>query len=179
MTLRKALWASPLAVVVAVLVHVVIFGFAHAPGAGHAGALLGTLAATLAAALLAAFAAGFVTERPEAEPPGGIASAALFLAAAGAAAFGVIELSEGHLALPALIAACLAAFPVAYIVLGAARSAAGAARGAGARLAAFAGRRGARVSVAATGFIGRKRRRFARATVLPGTLRGRAPPSCS
>ncbi|MBD5653797.1 MAG: hypothetical protein IAI50_01295 [Candidatus Eremiobacteraeota bacterium] len=175
MTLRRALWASPLAVAVAVLAHFVTFGFGHAPGSGHAFALIGTLAATLLIGLIGSFTGGFFARAPRrAERSGRYAP--FLLAAAGAAAFGIIELSEGHVAFPAFLVAGIAALPLAFLVLSAARSAERLARTAGARSAAFVHRVRRVARVATATFLDSSRPSSARGIFARTTRQGRAPP---
>jgi hypothetical protein len=171
------LWASPLAVSVAVLAHLVAFGSLHAPGGSHAPALLGILGVTLALGLVGTFAGGFFAVAPER-----IATEARFrygpllLAAGGAAAYGLIELSEGHLALSAFLTAALSSLPLAYFIAFAARYARRAARNAGVRCAVLIrGHHDAHGSAPA--FLGASRCRPASSGFFPGARRGRAPPA--
>jgi hypothetical protein len=176
MTLRKALWALPLTVSVAVLAHLATFGFLHAPGAGHSAVLLGALGVMLGLALLGTFAGGLVARTRPIATERRFGYAPLLLAAAGAATFGLIELSEGHLAFAAVLQAAIASVPIAYLVAFTARSARHAAHEAGvlcARIASHSDRSHA-LSVA-TRVRGGRRVRFA-SSLVRGTSRGRAPP---
>jgi hypothetical protein len=177
MSLRRVLWASPLAVSVAILAHLVTFGFAHAPGGSHATALLGVLAMSLVFGLARAFAGGLFGTAPRGSAvERSTRFAPLLLAGAGAAAFAFIEFSEGHLALPALLVAALAAVPLAALVRSTSRSADRAARRAGAHCAAFAIATRRLARLAAASYVTGDRLESVATTFVLGTLRGRAPP---
>jgi hypothetical protein len=171
------LWASPLAVLVAVLAHLVAFGSQHVPGGSHAPALLGILGATLALGLVGAFAAGlFARPRPPIATDRSRRYAPLLLAAAGAAAYGLMELSEGHLALSAFLTAVLASLPLAYFVASAAHVARRAARQAGARCAALLERTPQNLGSRPALLRGRQQTSLS-AAFFPGARQGRAPPA--
>jgi hypothetical protein len=177
MTLRRTLWALPLTVSVAVLAHVVAFGFAHAPGAGHSTALFGALGVLLGIALLGTFANGLLGGSP-----GPIATerrygyAPLLLAAAGLATFGLIELSEGHFGFTPLLQAALAAIPLAYVLAAAARSTRRAIHEAGVLCARYASRDERRAVISNADLLRDDRRLSVIAAFVRGVSRGRAPP---
>jgi hypothetical protein len=177
MTIRTALWACPLTVSVAVLAHLAAFGGDHAPGGEHAPILFGGLALMLGAALVATFAGGLLGRAL-----GPIATgrrcryAPLFLAAAGAATFALIECSEGHSPFAALLRASLFCIPFAYLLALAAASARRATHDAGRSCAraVFGMRRGGGTGAAIR--LDRGRRLAFAASVACGATRGRAPP---
>jgi hypothetical protein len=178
MTLRRAFWALPLAVTVAVLAHVAVFGFSHAPGAGHAPELLSALGTMLGLGLFGAFLGGALgAARGSITTERRLGYAPLWLAAAAAGAFALIELSEGRLALGPWLEALAAILPLATGVAFAALSADRAARRAGLGFAALAR---LRPRSARAIFITRSGPVFALAYVAwPGMRRGRAPPFLS
>jgi hypothetical protein len=98
------------------------------------------------------------------------------LALAGVGAFGLIELSEGHFALGALLQAALASIPLAYLVAFAARSARRAAHQAGAICARYASRKNGRNSSASATLARRRSHLPVASPIARGTSRGRAPP---
>jgi hypothetical protein len=175
MSLQRALWATPLALAVAVLAHLAVFGSGHTPGAEHATALWVALAAGLGSSLAGAFFAGaFGSKRPIATNAG-LGYGPFALAAASAVAFGLIELSEGRLGSVPWLPVAFAILPLALAVAWAGSRAGQAAYRAGASFAGCAGRpvrrgnpaslvlRRAAVPVRAVSFAS-------------GNRRGRAPP---
>jgi hypothetical protein len=178
MTLRRALSASPLALLVAVVAHVSAFGFSHAPGAERAPELLGALGAALALGVAGAFTSGLLGGlRTDAEPVPARWYAPLFLAAAGAASFGCIEFSEGHFALRTLLEAAVVSVPLAYLVAFVARATRRVLRTAGATYGDYicqalprAGRATARIAYRFGASV-------CRSFVAGAVLRGRAPPA--
>jgi hypothetical protein len=175
MTLNRALWASPLAVAVAVLAHVVVFGAGHAPGAEHASGLLGFLAAALGLALGATFLAGALgVANPIATGRRFGYSAPLALTGLSAVTFGLIELSEGHPAAATWLAAILVMLPIALAVTWLAERTTRAVYGAGIAFASFAlapRRRGPATSLLLRAYVPVRAVSIAR-----GARRGRAPP---
>jgi hypothetical protein len=172
MTLQRALWASPLAVAVAVLAHLAVFGSGHAPGADHAASLWVVLLGGLGLSVGGAFIAGAIGSKFPIATNGRLGYAALL--AASAATFGLIEFSEGHLAGAPWLSAILVMLPLALAVSWLAGSAGRAAYSAGAAFVAVVERdrrrrpallilRRAAVPVRAASFAS-------------GTRRGRAPP---
>ena len=99
MLLRRLGTIAPLAVLVAVLVHLALFGTEHAPGE-HAARLYSDLAAALAlVALASVLYAALRARRHARRERRSVSQRALFpleLAAGGTLAFGLIELAEGH-----------------------------------------------------------------------------------
>jgi hypothetical protein len=177
MTVRRALCASPLAVLVAVCAHLVAFGFGHAPGAERASALLEALGAALALGVCGAFAAGLLGADAKHERDASVWCMPLFLAAAGTASFGCIEYSEGHFALRTLFEAALLSIPLAYFVALVARSTRSAIRGAGAACGEFVCRTRARHTGSLARFVCDAITFSANSIVTLGSLRGRAPPA--
>jgi hypothetical protein len=177
MSVRRALFASPLAVVVAICAHLVALGFDHAPGAQRASELLGALGAALALGIATAFASGLVRgARAEAAPHLARWYAPLFLAAAGAASFGCIEFAEGHFALRALLEAALVSLPLAYVVAYLACAARSVLRAAGASYGDSVCAASSRASRAIVRLAREVRACIAHSFVVRGILRGRAPP---
>ena len=125
MLLRRLLVGGPLAILVAVLAHVAGFGFAHAPGTGHALDLaiaLGSAFATLGCAVvLRGFARG---RGPTARSTVRLPFPALLakrtsvaeLSAFAALAFVAIEALEGNLAFGESLRAIAALVPFAILV---------------------------------------------------------------
>ncbi len=122
MSLRRVGTIAPLAVLVAVLVHLALFGTEHAPGAEHAARLYSSLGAALAlAALGSVLFAALRARRPSRHERYEAGSPRVFfpveLAAGGTLAFGLIELAEGHTPLAGgawqLAATAAAAYAVA------------------------------------------------------------------
>ena len=176
MTLRKALVASPSAVLVAVLAHFVAFGSSHAPGDGRAVEILGGLGATLGVGVLFAFLSGVFAGRISRLGERASIFAPLVLAVAGVAAFGVIEISEGHAAVASLFEAACAAVPLAYVVAWLTRAIASIAGSAGVAAGSFI-RRGSRGLATCVAVATRDLRACARyGLVARNNLRGRAPP---
>jgi len=178
MTLRRAFWALPLAVAVAVLAHVAVFGFSHAPGGGRAPELLSALGTMLGLGLFGAFLGGALgTARSSITTEHRLGYAPLWLAGAAAGAFALIEFSEGRLALGPWLEALAAILPLAFAVAFAALSAGRAVRRAGIRLTAL-GR--LRPRDARSIFVTRRAPVCVPAYVVsPGRRRGRAPPFLS
>jgi hypothetical protein len=177
MTLRRALFASPLAVLVAVLAHVAAFGFSHAPGAERAPELFGTLGVALAFGLVLTFASGLLGgARASAEPATARWYGPLFLALAGAASFGCIEYSEGHFAVRTLLEAAVVSIPIAYLVAFLARATRRALRAAGAGYGDFICRALARTGRASARIPRDFGARVSRSLVVAAARRGRAPP---
>ena len=176
MTLRRALRASPLAVLVAVLAHFTAFGFGHAPGAEHASDLLGTLGAALGLGVFGVFAAGVLGLRTQPESGPADWSAPLILAAAATASFAGIEISEGHFALRTLLEAACFSLPLAYFVALVARSTRAVVRAAGVSYGNFLRRAlcGPRLAIAR--IVRQSRVCIADSLVTNERLRGRAPP---
>jgi hypothetical protein len=177
MTLRRALFASPLAVLVAVFAHLAAFGFSHAPGAQRAPEFLGALGAALALGVGCAFASGLLGVRATAEPVAGRWYAPLFLAAAGAASFGCIEYSEGHFLVRTLFEAAFVSIPLAYLVAFIALATHRALCAAGATYGDFICRALPRAGRATARIARASHASFTRSFVAGGTLRGRAPPT--
>jgi hypothetical protein len=178
MTLRRALCASPLAILVAVLAHVVAFGFSHAPGAERAPELLGMLGSALVLGAAVAFASGLVGGvRASAESGAARWYAPLFLAAAGAAGFACIECSEGHFLVRTLLEATIVSIPLAYLVAFVARATRGALQAAGATYGDYICRAHGRANRATTRIARDFTTSISRSLVTRGTLRGRAPPA--
>ena len=100
MLLRRVGTIAPLAVLVAVLVHLALFGTEHAPGAEHAARLYLNLGAALALAALGSVLFAALRARRESRRQRRAGShrvlLPLELAAGGTLAFGLIELAEGH-----------------------------------------------------------------------------------
>jgi hypothetical protein len=176
MTLRRAFWALPLAVSVAVLAHLVVFGTSHAPGAAHAPELLGTLGVLLGLGVFSAFLGGAVGRGRTSIATGPqLRYGSPLLAMASAGTFALIEISEGHLALGPFLAALVACLPLAFAALGFARATHRVAYAAGVCVAGLASRRQpARPAIVLTRRA--PSRTFAPA-VARGSRRGRAPPS--
>lgn len=175
MTLRRAFWALPLAVSVAVLAHFVVFGTGHAPGAEHAPELLGALGAMLGLGVFGAFLGGvFGLRRPSIATEPSLRYGPLLLALAATGTFGLIELSEGHLAWRPWLEALLASLPLALAAIAIARATGRVAHGAGASLAALFDRTMPARSRAFI-FLGASTRAFAPA-LARSARRGRAPP---
>jgi hypothetical protein len=177
MTLKRALSAAPLAVAVALLAHLAVFGFGHAPGAEHAAGLLAALAAALGLSFGATFLAGalgFVSPIATSRRIG--YAGPLGLAALSAVTFGLIECSEGHghLASAPWPAAVLAILPIAIAVAWLAGCAGRAVYGAGNALAEYVPQpRRRRPSFF---FLQRAQVPVRAASYAPGARRGRAPP---
>jgi hypothetical protein len=178
MTLRRALAASPLALLVAVFAHISAFGFSHAAGAQRAPELLGTLGAALALGVVAAFASGLLRgAHARAERGATRWYAPLALAAAGVASFGCIEFSEGHFAIRALLEAAVVSIPFAYVVASIARATRSVLRAAGATYGDFICRalpRAARATARIARDFGTSVPRW---FVAGAGLQGRAPPA--
>lgn len=126
MLLRRAGAIAPLAVLVAVLVHLALFGTEHAPGAEHAARLYANLGAALALAALGSvlFAALRARRHSRRERRTASSQRVLFpleLAAGGTLAFGLIELAEGHTPLAGGSWQIAATAAVAYAVAAFAR----------------------------------------------------------
>ena len=177
MTLRRALYASPLAVLVAVFAHIVAFGFGHAPGAERSSELLGALGAALALGIFGAFASGLLGVRATREPDASAWYAPLFLAVAGTASFGCIEFSEGHVVLRALLEVALLSIPLAYLLTFVARSARSVVRAAGASYGNFVCRALSNACLATARIARDAYPCAATSFVARGPLRGRAPPA--
>jgi hypothetical protein len=164
-----------LAVSVAVLAHLVVFGTSHAPGAAHAPELLGTLGALLGLGVFGAFLGGALgLRRTPIATRSQLRYEPLLLALASAGTFALIEISEGHLALGPCFKALLVCLPLAFAALAVARATHRAVRAAGVRFAALTRpRRPRRAAIV----LSRRRppRTFATA-VARGSRRGRAPP---
>jgi hypothetical protein len=173
MTLQRAFWGLPLAVAVAVLAHLAVFGLQHAPGGGHSAELLTALAAALGLSLAGAFFAGALGSKRPIATPARLGYSPLALAAAAAVAYGLIELSEGHAAgpWPAAVATML---PLALAVAWLARAAGRAAHGAGLAFATYAAQPRARRPAAFT--LCRAGAPARSVSFASGTRRGRAPP---
>ncbi len=176
MTLRRLGLAVPLAVLVAVLAHVVGFGAEHAPGAAHAAGLLTTLGVALGlAALVTLFAAALRADRRDGASPQQDRWLPLFLALGGAVAYGAIELAEGHTPLGGGAGALVSLVPAAALVSGLARLASRMLRLSGMALAALvpaSSRRLPRFAPAPA-----RRPDPAGTTHGPGAHFGRAPPT--
>ena len=114
MLLRRLLVGGPLAVLVAVLAHVVGFGFAHAPGTAHALDLAVALGSALATLGSATVLWGSAREN-ELRARSTIASVAE-LSAFAALAFVAIEALEGNVALGGSLRAFAALVPIAMLV---------------------------------------------------------------
>jgi hypothetical protein len=177
MTLRRALWTAPLAVSIAVLAHLAVFGLGHAPGAAYAPELLGSLGAALLLGLLGAFLGGAVGRaQPVITTERRFGYAPLLLAGAAAGTFALIELLEGHVAAAPLLLALAASLPLALGVLRLSGAARRAAHDAGHRLAVYLERAARAARPAAFLLRGPGARAFAPA-VVRGSRRGRAPPA--
>jgi hypothetical protein len=180
MLLRRLGLIAPLAVLVAVLVHLALFGTQHAPGAEHAGRLFSSLGAALSLAALGSvlFAALGLQRRRRREHRIAGAHRLFFpleLAAGGTLAFALIELAEGHSPLACgawqFAATAAAAYAVAlfarYVTRLLARS--------GDALAAFANTSHAPAPVAFA-FVRTLRSARAYRASRPNACQGRAPP---
>ncbi len=176
MSLRRLGLAAPLAILVAVLMHLALFGTHHAPGAEHAPQLLTSLGAGLTlAALCAVLFAALYKRRGERKSRRLLDVGPLELLAGGALAYALIELSEGRAPLgigvwqySALAAAALSVFGLAALF-------ARLLRFSGEALAAYA----AVISRAyALPLIASDARRSlrARSAIARASCRGRAPP---
>jgi hypothetical protein len=175
MTLQRALWAAPLALAAAVLAHLAVFGSGHAPGAEHASLLWVALAAGLGSSLAVAFFAGlFGSKRPIATSAG-LGYGPFALAAGSAVAFGLIELSEGHLGSVPWLPVAFAILPLAFAVAWAGSRAGRAAQRAGAAFAGSSGRRIRRGNPAPL-VLRRAAVPVRTPSFTSGTRRGRAPP---
>ena len=175
MCLRRLGLAVPLAFLVAILAHLAGFGADHAPGAAHAHGLLLGLAATLGLLALATIFAGAL--RLERRDKGTSPQAPwlpIVLAAGGFAAFGAIELVEGHAPFGGGLRALAAIGPAAVLVAKISRIAARMLRRTGAALAALAPPHSLPLPrFAATRLL---RMAASRSADARGSARGRAPP---
>jgi hypothetical protein len=175
MTLKRALSTAPLAVAVAVLAHVAVFGHGHAPGADHAAALLTVLAAALALWLGATFFAGALGFAAPIATSGCIGyRGPLALAALSAATFGLIEFSEGHLAAAPWLHVVFAILPIALVVAWLSARAGRAVYDAGNALAGSVSR--PRRGKPTVFFLQRAQVPVRAASYAPGARHGRAPP---
>jgi hypothetical protein len=175
MTLKRALSTAPLAVAVAVLAHLAVFGSGHAPGAEHAAGLLTVLLAALGLSFGATFLAGALGSVSPITTSCRIGYAGpLGLAALSTATFGLIEFSEGHLAAAPWFAVVLAILPLAVAVAWLSSCAGRAVYDAGSALAEYAPQRRGRSPAL---FSLQRAHVPVRATShAPGARRGRAPP---
>jgi hypothetical protein len=175
MTLKRALSAAPLAVAVAVLAHLAVFGSGHAPGAEHAAGLLTVLAAALGLSFGATFLAGALgSVAPIATSRRIGYSGPLGLVVLSAATFGLIEFSEGHLAAAPWLAILIAILPIALAVDRLSDRAERAFYDAGNALAALAPK--ARSGGPSVFFLQRAHVPVRAVSYAPGSRRGRAPP---
>lgn len=169
------LWAGvPLAVLVAVLTHVVAFGTGHAAGGTYAFALLGLLAAALALRFGAGFLSAAVARRSAFATEHELGKSALALASVASLIFAGLEIAEGHDTLAAGVLPALALLPIALGVLVLARQLDRVASRAGSLAATYLRR--ARIHLVAT-FARRTRSRVAALAIQARRIaRGRAPP---
>ena len=179
MTLRRLGTFAPLAVLVAVLVHLAIFGTEHAPGAEHAARLYTGLGASLVLAALGSvmYAALRARRHARRERRAVGLHRALFplqLAAGGTLAFALIELAEGHTPLAAGAWQFAATAAAACVVAAFAHHVARLLTLSGRALAAFASTvsRSPALSVFTRAFPSFR----VRGAVRPDACRGRAPP---
>lgn len=138
--LRRLGLAVPLAVLVATLVHLALFGAEHAPGAAHASDLLTNLGAGLALAALGGVLFAALSRRRDERSIHKRRTnvSPLELALGGTLAYAVIELAEGHTPLGGGAWQIALTVGAAFLVSLLARSIGNLLRISGAALAAFA-----------------------------------------